>query len=114
MATTNYYAGHLAEDVVARKYQAAGFDLISKRFRRREGEIDLVLGHANKLYFVEVKKSSSFEKAAQRITSKQIERIKNAALRFLSDTGRVLETDMRFDAALVNETGQVKVIANAF
>ncbi|GHA50217.1 UPF0102 protein [Amylibacter ulvae] len=113
-ASKNYHAGQMAEEIVAQKYAAAGFDIISKRYRRREGEIDLVLGHQSKLYFVEVKKSSSFEKAAERINLHQIARIKNAALRFLVDTGRMLETEMRFDAALVNDAGQVKVIANAF
>ncbi|PIB23946.1 hypothetical protein BFP76_01445 [Amylibacter kogurei] len=113
-ASQNYHAGQIAEEIVAQKYVAAGFDVISKRYRRREGEIDLVLGHKDKLYFVEVKKSSSFDKAAERINLHQISRIKNAAMRFLVDTGRKLETEMRFDAALVNGVGQVKVIANAF
>ena len=110
----NYYAGQMAEETVAQKYIKSGFKILGRRIRRQEGEIDIIAGYKTKLYFIEVKKAKDFQTAASRISNHQINRIKNTALRFLAETGRSLENEMRFDAALVNQIGQVKVIPNAF
>lgn len=113
-AALNYRAGAAAEDQVASKYERSGFDILARRFRRREGEIDLIAGYGGKLYFIEVKKSRDHDTAAARITPRQTNRIKNAALRYLAELGLPLNTAMRFDAALVDEQGHIKVIPNAF
>lgn len=110
----NYISGQMAEDQVAQKYIRNGFDIIARRFRRREGEIDLIARHKDRYYFVEVKKSRSFEAAAAQIGQRQISRIRNAALRFLADMDLSMNCDMRFDAALVDQRGAIKVIPAAF
>lgn len=106
--------GKLAEEQVAAKYLRSGFEIVAQRFRRGEGEIDVIARHNSKLYFVEVKKSKDFASAVARITPRQIERIRNAALRFLAENGLALNSEMRFDAALVDRQGVIRVIPNAF
>lgn len=115
--TTAYHAGISAEQQVEQKYIRSGFEILARRFRRigpDGGEIDLVARHDDRFYFVEVKKSHSFDAAAQRISARQISRIQNAAVQFLADMGLPMETNMRFDAALVNGSGHIQVIPNAF
>ncbi|MCP5085952.1 MAG: YraN family protein [Rhodobacteraceae bacterium] len=111
---SSYFKGIAAEEMVASVYRQNGFEVIEKRWKTREGEIDLVARHANKYYFVEVKSSSSFERAAERITPRQQQRIQNAALEYLAERARTVDVDCRFDAAIVDASGSVKVIPGAF
>jgi len=113
MSLKSYHAGLSAEQGVADKYVRCGFEILEERFKTREGEIDLIAAHNFKIYFIEVKQSKTFERAAQALREPQIKRIQNASLRFLQKTGRPLETDMRFDLALVDGRGFIKVIPNA-
>ena len=62
---------------------------------------------------VEVKKSRSFARAADRLSQRQIGRLMQAAEEFLSTQPRGSLTDVRFDVALVNARGEIKVIENA-
>jgi putative endonuclease len=109
----NYHAGLAAEDMVLRSYQSAGYTLQARRFRGLRGEIDLVLGRGAAVIFVEVKKSKSFEAAMARIGAGQIARIYNTANEYLGTQPNGLLTEARFDVALVNSHGEVKVLENA-
>jgi putative endonuclease len=109
----NYHAGLAAEDIVLRSYQAAGYALLARRFRGLRGEIDLILRRGEDVIFVEVKKSKSFEAALARIGAAQISRIYDTASEFLSAQPKGLLTEARFDVALVDAQGVVRVIENA-
>ena len=109
----NYHAGLAAEDMVLRSYQSAGYTLRARRFRGLRGEIDLVLGQGEAVIFVEVKKSKNFEGAIARIGPGQIARIYNTANEYLGTQPMGLLTEARFDVALVNSYGEVKVLENA-
>lgn len=111
---TSYLKGLAAEDIVARAYERCGFDVLERRWKTREGEVDIVARHKDKIYFVEVKSSRSFDQAALRITPRQQERIQNAALLYLAEKAKTVDVDCRFDAALVDGSGRVKVLPNAF
>lgn len=111
--TRNYHAGLAAEDSVLREYQTAGYLLLARRFRRLQGEIDLVLGHENGVVFVEVKKSRDFDSALSRISSAQISRIFATASAFLETQPLGQLTDTRFDLALVDGSGSVMIMENA-
>ncbi len=78
------------------------------------GEIDLILRDGDEVIFVEVKKSRTHAQAAQRVTRRQMDRICMAACEFVSGEPRGSLKPMRFDVATVDQTGQVKVVANAF
>jgi len=110
----SYLKGMAAEDIVARAYERCGFDVVERRWKTHEGEVDIVARHKDKIYFIEVKNSRSFDQAALRITSRQQIRIQNAALRYLAEKANTIDVDCRFDAALVDGSGRVKVLPNAF
>lgn len=109
-----YSAGCMAEESVARTYINCGHEVIAERWRGRSGEIDLILRRCDEYVFVEVKKSSSHSRAAERISARQIARICNAALEFCGRLPTGMRTPMRFDAALVDQFGRVEILENAF
>lgn len=111
---TNYAAGLSAEDRVAEDYARRGFTVAARRWRSPAGEIDLVARDGDALVFVEVKKSRDFARAAARLTRRQTERIMASALAFLAGEGRSLDTEMRFDLAMVDGAGRIKRLENAF
>ncbi|TVQ55550.1 MAG: hypothetical protein EA355_09420 [Rhodobacteraceae bacterium] len=103
-------AGLAAEDAAARLYAAAGAEVVARRWRRREGEIDLVVRREDALIFVEVKTGAH---AREAVTPRQQARIAAAAARYIAETAAPDQT-FRFDAAFVDSTGGVDVVENAF
>lgn len=106
----SYCAGQAAEDRVAELYERNGFEIVARRWRRRSGEIDLIARHGRKLYFIEVKTSRDWAAAIARISQRQLARIQAAATEFLAHSGLGLDTDCRFDAALSDRFGRIKVV----
>lgn len=111
---TNHIAGLMAEDSVARLYEARGMTVLAQRWRGKSGEIDLICRDGDCLIFVEVKKAASHADAAWRLGAAQQRRICNAALEYCASRSMTLLTEMRFDAALVDGVGRVELLENAF
>ncbi len=111
---TSYFAGAAAEDTVAETYRRRGYVQKAKRWRGQGGEIDLIFEKLGALVFVEVKKSRSFAAAALRLTDRQMQRIHAAAGGYLATMPMGQNTEARFDAALVDASGQVEIVENAF
>lgn len=109
----SYHAGLAAENVVCAQYQRAGYVLAARRWRGSRGEIDLVLRDGAALVFVEVKKSRDFSRAALALGAPQVARLFDTAAEFAATEPSGLNTDMRFDVALVNATGEISVLENA-
>lgn len=109
----SYHGGLAAEDQVASTYLAKGYTLAAKRFRGQAGEIDLILRDGAGLVFVEVKKSRSFAKAAIALSDRQISRIVGTAEEFMGGEPDGQNTQARFDVALVDGAGQVRILDNA-
>lgn len=107
-------SGNMAEDCVAAKYEADGYRMIARRWRGQAGEIDLICERGNCLIFIEVKRSKSHASAGERLLRRQMDRICLAACEFCGDRPDGMLTEMRFDAALVDELGRIEVIENAF
>jgi len=110
---TSYLAGEAAEQQVASRYEGSGAVLLHKRWRARGGEIDLILEDANGLIFVEVKKSKSLARAAERLGNAQIGRLWSTAEAYLAQRDLSLDTNLRFDVALVDQQGHIEIIQNA-
>ena len=91
----------------------AGYTVAERRWRGPGGEIDLILRGPEELVFVEVKHSSRGA-AALRITPRQVERIYASAGQYLENEPQGQLTPVRFDAALVDGSGAVEIIENAF
>lgn len=109
-----YHPGLLAEASVADHYRAAGYVVLHNRWRGKAGEIDMILRKGDCFIFVEVKASSSFSRAAERLNRRQMDRICMAACEFCGSLPTGQMTEMRMDAALVDQYGRVEVIENAF
>lgn len=107
-----YYAGDAAERSVESLYQRHGYRLAARRWRGRSGEIDLVFREGRGLVFVEVKQSRSFASAAERLSPRQQRRIAGAAQEFVSGAPAGQLTPVRFDAALVNGAGEIRILEN--
>ncbi|SMX38964.1 YraN family protein [Maliponia aquimaris] len=110
---TGYLSGMAAEDRVERDYARRGYPAIARRWRGQAGEVDLVLRDGDGLVFVEVKQSRSFARAVERLTARQVARLVQAAEEFVGTQPRGSLTEVRFDVALVDGTGQLRVIENA-
>ncbi len=111
---TGYHAGRCAEEIVAQHYLRGGYDLLEQRWRGAGGEIDLIFRKGDAMVFVEVKKSSSMAAAAARVSRRQMDRIYASAGGYLAQCPAGLDTEARFDVALVDAAGSAEIIENAF
>jgi putative endonuclease len=110
----SYHAGLAAEDQVVRHYARAGIEVFTRRWRGTRGEIDLIARRGDEVIFIEVKSSKTHDWAAAHLSSAQIARICDTATEFLAGEPKGQLTDMRIDLALVDGTGRIEIIENAF
>jgi putative endonuclease len=110
----SYHAGLAAEAAVLRHYQRSGHSIAAQRWRGLSGEIDIVAREGDRVIFIEVKQSDTHAHAAEHLSSRQMMRIYGAAAEFLESEPAGQLTDARFDVALVNGSGQIEVMENAF
>ncbi|MFN4100702.1 MAG: YraN family protein [Pararhodobacter sp.] len=109
----SYHAGLSAEGQVARDYQRRGFPVVVHRWRGKGGEIDLVVRDGDGFVFIEVKKSRSHARAAERLSQRQVRRLYDAAAEFLGGCPQGLNTRARFDVALIDSMGRIEILENA-
>ncbi|MGP6087700.1 YraN family protein [Antarctobacter jejuensis] len=110
---TGHLAGLAAEDCVEQDYLRRGYPALSRRWRGQGGEIDLVVQDGDGVVIVEVKKSRSFSRAMDRLSQRQIARLCAAAEEYVGTMPRGSLTDIRFDVALVNDRGEIRIVENA-
>ena len=108
-----YHGGAAAELSVERVYADNGYVPLARRWRGTAGEIDLIFAQGDAFVFVEVKKSRSFAAAAARVSVAQTRRILAAATEFVASAPRGQLSAMRFDVALCDSTGRVRILENA-
>ena len=110
----NLRAGAAAEEAVVRRYEALGARVLARRWRVREGELDIVVLQDGVLVFVEVKARRVLH-ADDPVGPAQWRRLEAAAERYMiahaNETGAA--RGCRFDLALVRPDGSVEVIENA-
>lgn len=105
--------GLAAEEIAASLYRDEGGRPLAMRWRRPEGEIDLIVGlPGGGVVFVEVKARRTRDAAAHALRPAQRRRIAAAAARWLAETGT--ERDCRFDVVLIDGSGHAERIENAF
>lgn len=107
-------AGHAAEARVAAAYEDRDCVILERCWRSPAGEVDLVLRDGAQIVFVEVKRAETHDAAAYRLSRRQMDRICNAALLYVERFPAGALTDLRFDAALVDASGSVRIVENAF
>ena len=108
-----------AESAACDALGADGWTVLARRARTPAGEIDIVAsritatGHAL-LAFVEVKARPTLSQAAAALTIRQQHRLLDAAAILLAANPHWRYDSIRFDMLLVDQTGTVRRIADAF
>jgi putative endonuclease len=111
--------GQNGEDATAAWYGAAGYEILDRNWRVREGELDLVVRGAGVIAFCEVKtrRGDAFGIPAEAVTVRKQQRLRLLAGRWLGEHGTSGET-LRFDVASVGPDGRggwdVDLLTNAF
>lgn len=110
---SGYHTGLAAEDIAARLYESQQGKVLERRWKRREGEIDLIVSLGGRVVFVEVKARKTLDAAALSLSPRQMERMFNVAARYLAESGLGLNTETRFDMVLVDRNGAAEILENA-
>lgn len=100
--------GLWGEEQAALRLEKDGYRILDRRFRCREGEIDLVASKGDFLCFVEVKlrKNDRMGQAREYVTRSKQEKLRTAALRYLMEYPSRLQP--RFDVVEVYAPQGVK------
>jgi putative endonuclease len=107
--------GAHGEGLVARWYVARGYVVLSRNWRTRSGELDLVVGRAGLVVFCEVKArtTGAFGTGAEAVGRAKRQRIRRLAAEWLAAHPRP-GCDVRFDVAAVHRGVEVDVVQAAF
>jgi putative endonuclease len=110
--------GAEGEALAAHWYEDNGYEVVDRNWRRREGEVDLIVRRGKTVVFSEVKTRSSdrFGSGAESVLPAKQRRIRRLAARWLSEltpaSGRA-RVEVRFDVVSIT-AGRVDVIEDAF
>lgn len=112
---TANFAGLAAEESVARRYAAAGGEILCRRHRTSSGELDLVVRLDGILVFVEVKCRKSRKVQDSPVTENQWQRLACAAQEFMLENYDMTRQPplCRFDVAIVGPDGSADIVENA-
>jgi putative endonuclease len=111
--------GQHGEDATAAWYAAAGYEILDRNWRIREGELDLVVRNARTLAFCEVKtrRGDGFGLPMEAVTVRKQQRLRMLAGRWLA-AHDASAAELRFDVASVRPDGRggwtVEMLAGAF
>jgi putative endonuclease len=95
--------GDAGEDLVASWYTDAGYRVLDRNWRCREGELDVVAARGTVLVFCEVKtrRSTAFGAPAEAVTFTKQRRLRTLAMRWLDAHPGSRARTLRFDVASV-------------
>ena len=111
--------GRRGEDAAAAWYVAAGYQILDRNWRVREGEIDLVVRAGRTVAFCEVKtrRGDAFGLPAEAVTVRKQQRLRTLAVRWLAAHDAAAAA-LRFDVAAVRPDGHggwlVEMLTDAF
>ncbi len=118
MSKKNLLLGRLGEEQAERFLKEKGYKILSRNFKTKLGEIDIIALDKDTHCFVEVKTRSSlrFGEPQEAVSARKQGQISRAALLFLKDHD-LLDQRARFDVVAVDfSEGKAKfdLIKNAF
>ena len=111
--------GQLGEDLAAEALARRGYHILTRNFRCRHGEMDIIASHGGVLVFVEVKtrRSCGYGPPAEAVTFAKQQRMASTA-QFYLNQGRHIGRDCRFDVVSVllqpGKAAEIEIIAAAF
>jgi putative endonuclease len=106
--------GAKGEAMAAAWYEANGYEVLSRNWRCRDGEIDLIVRRQRTIVFCEVKTrtTDAFGTPAEAVTRTKRDKLRHLAARWL-DESPVRPARIRFDVAAIL-AGQLEMIEGAF
>ncbi len=118
MSRSRVVLGNTGEDLACRELQRRGYAILDRRYRCRDGELDIVARDGTTLVFVEVKtrQDRSFGGGADAVTGLKRRRLTRAAQHYVS-CHRIRECPCRFDVVAIDVgDGEptIEVFQNAF
>ncbi len=109
--------GNRGEQIACRMLKKNKYKIITKNFRCKQGEIDIIAEDKDKvLCFIEVKarSSTSFGLPEEAVTQSKQKKLLNSALVYL-EKNKLASRSARFDIVSVNlQNDETRLIHNAF
>ncbi len=110
--------GQKAEDLAARHLKRRGYKILTRNYRTRAGEIDIIAREGKSLVFIEVKgrQSTHYGSAKAAVTPRNQRQVAKVALWYLKETDQ-MDAKARFDVVAVTQTGadaRIEIVRNAF
>lgn len=109
-----HHLGVDAEALACAALERDGWTVLARRLRTGAGEVDAVAERDGLLAIVEVKARPTLADAAASLSARQRARLVGAAEQVLAEHPCWGRRGVRFDVLLVDATGQVRRIADAF
>jgi putative endonuclease len=110
--------GDKGEEMAARFLEREGYSVVARKWRTREGEIDIIAARENFLVFAEVKALSggSLDELERIVHTRKQKRIVETAKCFLAEHRQYNESYIRFDVLVVDTPAfaRIRHIENAF
>lgn len=108
--------GAREEDRALDHLRAHGCELVTRNYRCKAGELDLVMRLAKTLLIVEVRQRSNpnFGSASESVDARKQARIVRAAQSFLAQNPQWASCDVRFDVVAIDGAGHIDWIEAAF
>ena len=107
--------GENAEEKALQYLLSQGLSAVSRNFRCKQGEIDLIMRHGASLVIVEVRyrKNARYGSAVETITAKKQSRIIAATCHYLN-TNKITDQAIRFDVVAMTGDDNLNWVQNAF
>jgi len=115
---SNKVEGDWGEENACRFLEKKGYKIISRNYKTKFGEIDIICRQNNILVFVEVKTrtSTNFQRGIEAINISKIQKIQKTALLYLQEIGEP-DCACRFDVIVIigkNNNFKLHHIESAF
>ncbi len=101
--TSKQELGRLVEDVAVLAYATEGFTCVARRWRRAEGELDLIMRRDDVLAFAEVKtrRGRAYGLPEESVDARRLARMRRVARRYLHEESPRGIREYRFDVVAV-------------
>lgn len=107
-------AGRRAETLACWYLRAKGYQILSRRFKTKQGEIDIIARRGDTLVFIEVKQRATREAAEASLTDQAQKRITRTAHQFYARSPALQTMGMRFDLIFVIGRWKIDHIIDAW
>ena len=109
-------AGHRAENLACLYLRLQGYRILERRFKVRQGEVDIIAGKGKVIAMIEVKQRSSKEAAQASVSHENQSRLMDAAEIYINQSRNLqgIDFELRYDFLYVIGRWKIQHITNAF